>query len=132
MFSFNNPFGACPRCQGFGNTIDFDINLAIPAPGKTLEEGAIEPWTRPKYRAVSRARCAASRGSMASRSMFRGRTWKRSIASWCCMVTDTFPGVYGFFEQLERKKYKLHVRVFLSRYRGYALCPEVPRPAFAR
>src|SRR5947209_10910918 len=50
LFSFNNPYGACPRCQGFGNTIDFDLNLVIPDPSKTLNEGAIEPWTKPKYK----------------------------------------------------------------------------------
>src|SRR5882724_7237555 len=50
LFSFNNPFGACPRCQGFGNTIDFDLNLVIPDPTKTINEGLVEPWTKPKYR----------------------------------------------------------------------------------
>ena len=50
LFSFNNPFGACPRCQGFGNTIDFDLDLIIPDKSKTLDEGAIDPWNRPKYR----------------------------------------------------------------------------------
>ena len=52
LFSFNNPYGACPRCQGFGNTVDFDINLVIPDRGKSLNEGAIQPWTRPRFRAV--------------------------------------------------------------------------------
>ena len=51
LFSFNNPFGACPRCQGFGNTIDFDLDLIIPDKSKTLDQGAIDPWQRPKYRA---------------------------------------------------------------------------------
>ena len=50
LFSFNNPYGACPRCQGFGNTIDFDLDLVIPDKSKTLNQGAIEPWTKPKYR----------------------------------------------------------------------------------
>jgi excinuclease ABC subunit A len=50
LFSFNNPYGACPRCQGFGNTIDFDLDLIIPDKAKTLDEGAIDPWNRPKYR----------------------------------------------------------------------------------
>jgi excinuclease ABC subunit A len=50
LFSFNNPYGACPRCQGFGNTVDFDINLIIPDKSKTLDQGAIDPWNRPKYR----------------------------------------------------------------------------------
>jgi excinuclease ABC subunit A len=50
LFSFNNPYGACPRCQGFGNTVDFDINLVIPDKSKSLNEGAIQPWTKPRYR----------------------------------------------------------------------------------
>ncbi len=50
LFSFNNPYGACPKCQGFGNTIDFDLDLVIPDKGKTINEGAVEPWTKPKYR----------------------------------------------------------------------------------
>ena len=53
LFSFNNPYGACPRCQGFGNTVDFDINLVIPDRGKSLNEGAIQPWTKPRYRAAA-------------------------------------------------------------------------------
>src|SRR6202035_561366 len=52
LFSFNNPYGACPRCQGFGNTVDFDINLVIPDRGKSLNEGAIQPWTTPRYRVL--------------------------------------------------------------------------------
>ena len=52
LFSFNNPYGACPRCQGFGNTIDFDLDLVIPDKSLTLNEGAIEPWTKPKYRSL--------------------------------------------------------------------------------
>ena len=50
LFSFNNPFGACPRCQGFGNTVDYDLNLVIPDKGLSLNDGAIDPWNRPKYR----------------------------------------------------------------------------------
>ncbi len=52
LFSFNNPYGACPRCQGFGNTIDFDLNLVVPDPSKSLDDGAIEPWTKPRYRVL--------------------------------------------------------------------------------
>src|SRR5437773_6722130 len=52
LFSFNNPYGACPRCQGFGNTIDFDLNLVVPDPSKSLDDGAIEPWTKPRYRTL--------------------------------------------------------------------------------
>ena len=72
LFCFNNPYGACPRCQGFGNTIDFDMNLVIPDKGKTLNEGAIDPWKRPKYRPLPDRSCAAPRASMAFRWMCRG------------------------------------------------------------
>jgi excinuclease ABC subunit A len=123
LFSFNNPFGACPRCQGFGNTIDFDLSLAIPAPGKTLEEGAIEPWTRPKYRPYHGEMRRFARDNDVPMDV----PWEDLSESQQDLILHgrgTFPGLMGFFEQLERKKYKLHVRVFLSRYRGYALCPE--------
>ncbi len=52
LFSFNNPYGACPRCQGFGNTIDFDLNLVVPDSSKSLDDGAIVPWTKPRYRTL--------------------------------------------------------------------------------
>jgi excinuclease ABC subunit A len=121
LFSFNNPFGACPRCQGFGNTIDFDMDLVIPDKSKSLAEGAIEPWTKPKYRPL----------------FTELRRWARDKkipvdVPWYQLShqqhetimegDDDFIGIRGFFAHLERKKYKLHVRVFLSRYRGYATC----------
>ncbi|MGO9491017.1 MAG: excinuclease ABC subunit UvrA [Terracidiphilus sp.] len=123
LFSFNNPFGACPRCQGFGNTVDYDLGLVIPDRSLTLAGGAIDPWNRPKYRPwfTELRKRAAELGvpldvpwhdlpEEARETVLRGK--------------DGFAGVYGFFAQLERKKYKLHVRVMLSKYRGYAECPE--------
>ena len=53
LFSFNNPYGACPRCQGFGNTIDFDLDRVVPDKSKSLADGAIEPWTKPRYRQLA-------------------------------------------------------------------------------
>ena len=127
LFSFNNPFGACPRCQGFGNTVDYDLNLVIPDKGLSLNDGAIDPWNRPKYRSwfTEMKKQAAVLGipmdvpwremSEAAREIvLRGNTQK----------VPAFEGVHGFFAQMERKKYKLHVRVMLSKYRGYAECPE--------
>jgi excinuclease ABC subunit A len=126
LFSFNSPAGACPRCQGFGNTIDYDMDLAIPDKGLTLEKGAVEPWTKPKGREwfwkLKRAAAAP-----------KGRKVRMTVPF--CDLTDEeknyvieggpgFGGIRGFFNYLETKKYKLHVRVFLSRYRGYARCPE--------
>jgi excinuclease ABC subunit A len=122
LFSFNSPAGACPRCQGFGNTIDYSLDLVIPNRGLKLDEGAVEPWTRPK-----------------------GKEWLRDFRKQVgnrvrfdvpfCDLTDEeqslvleggrkVDGVRQFFNYLESKKYKLHVRVFLSKYRGYARCPE--------
>ena len=123
LFSFNNPFGACPRCQGFGNTIDFDLNLVIPNKTLTLAEGAIEPWTKPKYKplATEMRRYARAAGVPLDVS------WQDLSADQQSFIVNgegKFWGVRGFFEHLERKKYKLHVRVFLSRYRGYSTCSD--------
>jgi excinuclease ABC subunit A len=123
LFSFNNPYGACPRCQGFGNTIDFDLDLVIPDKIKTLADGAIEPWTKPKYRPLftDLKRYAKQAGIPLDVPWADlEEEHKRLILSG----EGKFLGVRGFFAHLERKKYKLHVRVFLSRYRGYSLCPE--------
>ena len=123
LFSFNNPYGACPRCQGFGNTIDFDLDLVIPDKTKSLGEGAIDPWNKPKYRPM-----------FLEMKRFAKQMEIPLDAPWAALDPEQqeqilvgdrkFLGVRGFFEYLERKKYKLHVRVFLSRYRGYSICPD--------
>jgi excinuclease ABC subunit A len=121
LFSFNNPYGACPRCQGFGNTIDFDLDLVIPDKSLTLNQGAIEPWTKPKYRPLftDLKRFAREAGIPLDVPWNElDREHQRVIVAG----EGRFLGVRGFFNHLERKKYKLHVRVFLSRYRGYSLC----------
>src|SRR5271165_3416868 len=123
LFSFNNPFGACPRCQGFGNTIDFDLNLVIPNKTLTLAEGAIEPWTKPKYRPFATEMRRYARAAGVPLDV----PWQDLDAeqqSFVIQGDGKFPGVRGFFNYLERKKYKLHVRVFLSRYRGYSQCSD--------
>ncbi len=122
LFSFNSPFGACPRCQGFGNTIDFDMDLVIPDKTKSLEEGAVEPWTKPKYRQYygELKRYARTLGVRLHVPYYELDTKEREILF---DGKGRFPGIKGFFDYLERKKYKLHIRVFLSRYRGYTLCP---------
>jgi excinuclease ABC subunit A len=115
LFSFNSPFGACPRCQGFGNTLDFDMDRVIPDPSLSVAEGAVDPWTKPKYRSWL--------------GNFRKSAKKLRFDVPFCDLTEAerdtvYDFVRRFFDQLESKKYKLHVRVFLSRYRGYALCPD--------
>ena len=123
LFSFNNPFGACPRCQGFGNTVDFDMNLVIPDKGLSLNDGAIDPWNRPKYRTwfTELKKQAAALGVPMD---VPWREMREAAREMVLRGKGSFEGVFGFFAQMERKKYKLHVRVMLSKYRGYAECPE--------
>ncbi len=137
LFSFNNPFGACPRCQGFGNTVDYDLGLVIPDQGLTLAGGAIDPWNRPKYRPwfTELKKRAAELGvpmdvpwremtEAARETVLRGKP--------AADGKEGFAGVMGFFAQLERKKYKLHVRVMLSRVSAATRkCPDCRRAAAA-
>jgi excinuclease ABC subunit A len=123
LFSFNNPFGACPLCHGFGNIIELDMDLVVPDASKSIQQNAIEPWSKPHYRAqlVELKRVAKKRVRLDVPWSALDEDEKRFViegdgASW--------EGVKGFFRWLERKKYKVHVRVFLSRYRGYLTCPE--------
>ena len=123
LFSFNNPYGACPRCQGFGNTIDFDPNLIIPDKSKTLDGGAIAPWNTAKYRPHHGEMKRAAKAAGVPTDV----AWYDLTPEQQRFIEDgkgTFPGIRGFFAALDRKKYKLHVRVFLSKYRGYAVCPD--------
>jgi len=123
LFSFNNPYGACPRCQGFGNTIDFDLDLVIPDKTKSLGEGAIDPWNKPKYRPLF----TDMKRFAKQEDIPLDVPWVELDAAQQELILDgdgKFLGVRGFFQYLERKKYKLHIRVFLSRYRGYSTCPE--------
>jgi excinuclease ABC subunit A len=123
LFSFNNPLGACPGCRGFGDRIEYDIDLIIPDKSKTLRQGAVEPWNRPSR-----------------------RRWKRRLIQWgeetgfpidvpVSKLSQSemetlmnggpgFRGILGFFRKLERKKYKIGIRVLLSRYRSYVTCGE--------
>ena len=125
LFSFNNPYGACPRCQGFGNTIDFDIDRVIPDKSLSLAGGAIEPWTKPRYREeFQEMKQYAKKKGIPIDVPFRNLTEAQREKIIEGDFKEKFAGVKGFFAWLERKKYKLHVRVFLSRYRGYATCPD--------
>jgi excinuclease ABC subunit A len=201
LFSFNNPFGACPTCHGFGNIIELDMGLVVPDPTKSIQQGAIEPWTRPHYRAqlaelkraarrrrvrldvpweeltgderrfviegddgAVRARTgrplpaddsvdSPERSRGAARERFNeltddsstlddrpfdeptadgndvddgeveGRSEENAAPSRSGS-RSSYDGIRGFFRRLERKKYKVHVRVVLSRYRGYLTCPD--------
>src|SRR6185436_14434470 len=123
LFSFNNPFGACPLCHGFGNIIELDMALVVPDAAKSIQQNAIEPWSKPHYRAQ-----LAELKRIAKRRVRLDVPWSELDEDEKRFVIDGdgggWEGVKGFFRWLERKKYKVHVRVFLSRYRGYLTCPE--------
>jgi excinuclease ABC subunit A len=124
LFSFNNPFGACPLCHGFGNIIELDMALVVPDPSKSIAQNAIEPWSKPHYR----SHLADLKRAAKARGLRLDVPWAQLTEAEKQFVIDGdgggYEGVKGFFRWLERKKYKVHVRVFLSRYRGYLTCPE--------
>jgi excinuclease ABC subunit A len=126
LFSFNNPFGACPTCHGFGNIVELDMSLVVPDPKKSIQQGAIEPWTKPHYR----AQLAELKRAAKKAKVFLDAPWahltdeeKRFVIEGADDPSE-YGGIRGFFRWLEQKKYKVHVRVFLSRYRGYLTCPD--------
>ena len=123
LFSFNNPFGACPTCHGFGNIIELDLELVVPDQAKSINQGAIEPWTKPHYR----SQLAELKRAAKTRGVRMDVAWADLTPDEVKFVVDgdgDFEGIRGFFRWLEKKKYKVHVRVFLSRYRGYLTCPD--------
>src|SRR5688572_30030869 len=124
LFSFNNPFGACPTCHGFGNIIELDQELVVPDSSKSINQGAIEPWTKPHYR----SQLAELKRAAKTKGIRLDVPWRDLTPDEVALVVegddDEYEGVRGFFRWLERKKYKVHVRVFLSRYRGYLTCAD--------
>ncbi|HEX4770587.1 MAG TPA: excinuclease ABC subunit UvrA [Bryobacteraceae bacterium] len=116
LFSFNNPIGACPVCQGFGNTVDYDLGLIIPDPTISLEAGAVDPWTKPNYSwYYDEELKPKARGKVRLNVAYEAlnRDEREFVRKH----------IFRFFEEVERKKYKVHVRVFMSRYRAYTECP---------
>ena len=126
LFSFNNPFGACPTCHGFGNIIELDMDLVVPDATKSIAQGAIEPWSKPHYRAqLANLKRAAKKAKVRLDVPWSdlSEEERRFVVDGSPTSSD-YDGIRGFFRWLERKKYKVHVRVFLSRYRGYLTCPD--------
>lgn len=132
-FSFNSPLGACEACRGFGRVIGIDFGLVIPDENKTLMEGAIKPWTTPSYK-----ECQDELQKYAPRAgVPLGVPWKslsEEHKHWVLYGTPDWKGgndawkhqwygVQRFFDWLETKAYKMHVRVLLSKYRSYTPCP---------
>ncbi|HRH79757.1 MAG TPA: excinuclease ABC subunit UvrA [Thiobacillaceae bacterium] len=133
LFSFNSPLGACETCRGFGRVIGVDYGLVVPDASKTLAEGAIKPWQTESYKECQDdlrgyARKRRIPLDVPWRDLTPGqRDWvlhgEPDWVDWETSWPGTWYGVDRFFDWLETKSYKMHIRVLLSRYRGYTECP---------
>lgn len=123
LFSFNSPFGACATCQGFGNTTGIDYNLVVPNQNLTLKKNAIAPFSTPQHSWAKRElREFAEQENIPFDVPYADLS--NDQKQWILKGKGIWRGVDGFFKWKEKKKYKLHVRVFLSKYRGYTRCPD--------
>ncbi len=123
LFSFNSPMGACGTCKGFGNILDIDEKKVVPNPNLSIAQGALNPFTMP-----SAAQDKKQLFAFCKKAKIDLHTpWKDMSADQKKKLwdgTDDFFGVRGLFEYLEELKYKMHVRVFIARYRSPFLCPD--------
>ncbi|MBV8609891.1 MAG: excinuclease ABC subunit UvrA [Singulisphaera sp.] len=124
LFRYNSPLGACPTCEGFGRVVDLDLDRIVPDPSKSLRDGAIAPWTTPAYRGLLHDLLdLAPKLDLPTDVPFKRLTPEQRRLVVEGAPDHAFPGLRGFVRGLEKKSYKMHVRVFLSRWRGYTPCP---------
>ncbi len=123
LFSFNNPYGSCPRCTGFGATLEYDTVLIVPNPRRSVDEGAVDPWTKPRYHKER----DLLRTFTQSRGVSLFTPWEDLPSSFTDEVlhgADGFQGVIPFLVSRERKRYKQYIRVFLRQYQSPHVCPD--------
>ena len=124
LFNFNRPLGACPECEGFGNVVTTDMERVVPDPGKSIRDGAIAPWNSPSYaHELEELLALAKDYSLPVNVPYAELTEPQRQVIIAGVPERNFGGLNGFFNWLERRKYKMHLRVFLSRWRSYRLCP---------
>ncbi len=123
LFSFNHPRGACPGCNGFGAVLEYDERLMVPDPGRTVSEGAIDPWTKPRYEGRRRT----LKNACAAAGIPTDVPWKKLGADQRRFLLTgrkgSFLGILPFLKRLERKRYKQYIRVFLRQYQMAIQCP---------
>jgi excinuclease ABC subunit A len=125
LFNFNNPLGACPTCEGFGDIVDIDMDLVVPDKSLSLAQGAIAPWNTPSYRHELNELLALAGDYDLPVDIPYSKLSKRHLKLIQQGVPErSFGGLDGFFAWLDRKKYKMHVRVFAARYRSYRRCSD--------
>src|SRR5881398_3424271 len=116
LFSFNNPRGACPGCNGFGAVLEYDESLIVPQPRKSLAQGALDPWTKPRYEGRRRLLRETAR----ARGIPFDAAWhdlpERDRHFFLHGARGRFLGMFPFLERLEAKRYKQYIRVFLRQY----------------
>ena len=123
MFSFNNPFGACSACEGFGRVAGIDENLVIPDPEMTIRDGVIAPFNSPKFsKNLKDLIKVAARYKLPIDIPYRDLP--KDVIKILWNGKDEYLGINGFFKQIRSEFYKVHMRVFYARYRGYSRCPE--------
>jgi len=120
FFSFNNPFGACPVCQGFGKTMGYEMDLIVPNPNLTLMDGAIAPWRSVKYSKYLRDLIRNNENRIPLNVPFKDLNAEQ--VNFIQEGFKGFDGINGFFKHLQDRTYKMHIRILLSRYRGYTIC----------
>ncbi|HEX9085436.1 MAG TPA: excinuclease ABC subunit UvrA, partial [Gemmatimonadaceae bacterium] len=123
LFSFNNPRGACSQCNGFGAILEYDESLVIPHPSRSLRDGAIDPWTKPRYDNKRRALA-----EFAGRERIpMDKPWDQLSAAQRELLlqskTRGYKGIFPFLRDLEEKRYKQYIRVFLRQYQTAQECP---------
>lgn len=124
LYGFNSPLGACPQCEGFGNIMDIDMELVVPDPSKSIREGAIAPWNTPAYvHELEELLALAGDYGLPVDTPFSELQPRHLELIRNGVPERDFGGLKGFFNWLERRKYKMHLRVFLSRWRSYRICP---------
>ena len=123
LFSFNNPRGACPVCNGFGAVLEYDESLIVPDPRKSLARGALDPWTKPRYEGRRRILREAAR----ARDIPFDTAWRDLDPAARDFLlhgaAGRFVGMFPFLERLEAKRYKQYIRVFLRQYQLAKTCP---------
>ncbi len=135
LFSFNSPVGACEPCKGFGRVLDIDFDRVVPDPSRSIRAGAIEPWNVPVAQAerkALRAACSAAGISIDVPFSSLSAAERRFVLEGGTLGGNKFKGFRGWFKMMEQKTYRMHVRIFLSRYRAYVTCPECDGTRFKR
>ncbi len=123
FFTFNNPYGACKTCEGYGNTIGIDENLVIPDKGLSIYDDAVAPWRGEKMREWKESLIArASRYDFPIHRPYNELTEEQIDLLW--NGRSDVEGLYDYFDYLQSKSYKIHYRIMLSRYRGKTKCPD--------